>query len=578
MGQCLSGGGGGNKARKTASESVQAVHPLSKGDSDGVASRGSSNKPQSVHGPIKGYPSIPKNLDAMVAKNILGKPFEDVTEHYELQKELGRGLFGVTKVAVDKKTGEVLACKTINKRRLRSDNHEAIKQEAKILAHVSSSPHIAALKATFEDELSVHFVMEICTGGMLYDSITAKGHYSEKQAANILRQIVSIIDYLHGVGVMHRDLKLENFMLATAEENAPLKAIDFGLSTFFEPGQKFRELVGSAYYVAPEVLNRDYGPECDIWSAGVILYMLLCGVPPFWDVSEAGICEAVLRGEVDLSSDPWPTISDSAKDLITRMLEMDPFERITTKQILAHDWVRKDGVASDAPIKCPVWERVRRFVVMNKLKRTAFAFIAEHCLEPDEARQIRKKFEHFDHNQDGQITFEDLLKGLRSVNVDAPEEDIRRIFDAADVDNSGTLNFGEYASTIMVKYMDNTRIQRAFNYFDQDGDGYITMAELQAAMNVDMQPGMLEGLVQEVDTNEDGKIDFKEFTAMMMDGSDGNPNQRLEELYACAPSEKRLPLSLASRLGQSGVGQQMKSIPSMKKLSFQAPQMVDVHS
>lgn len=135
----------------------------------------------------------------------------------------------------------------------------------------------------YEDNLCVHLVMELCSGGELFDRIIQKGHYSERAAAQLIKTIVGVVEACHSLGVMHRDLKPENFLFASTAEDAPLKATDFGLSIFYKPGTKFSDLVGSPYYVAPEVLLKCYGPESDIWSAGVILYILLCGVPPFWE-------------------------------------------------------------------------------------------------------------------------------------------------------------------------------------------------------------------------------------------------------------------------------------------------------
>ncbi|XP_042474496.1 calcium-dependent protein kinase 32-like [Zingiber officinale] len=155
----------------------------------------------------------------------------------------------------------------------------------------------------------------------------------------------------HKNGVMHRDLKPENFLFGNKRENAPLKTIDFGLSVFFRPvgrltdahflptithgkGERFNEIVGSPYYMAPEVLKRNYGPEVDVWSAGVILYILLCGVPPFWAETEQGVAQAILRSNVDFKREPWPKVSDSAKDLVRHMREPDPKKRLTAQQVL----------------------------------------------------------------------------------------------------------------------------------------------------------------------------------------------------------------------------------------------------
>ena len=175
--------------------------------------------------------------------------------------------------------------------------------------------------------------MELCAGGELFTRITEKGHYSEAAAASTTRTIVNVIEACHTLGVMHRDLKPENFLLLNKRDDSPLKATDFGLSTFFTPGEVYKEVVGSAFYVAPEVLRRKYGPESDIWSAGVIVYILLSGVPPFWAETENGIFAEVLKAKVDLDSDPWPTISKEAKDLIKKMLNPVVKQRLTARQV-----------------------------------------------------------------------------------------------------------------------------------------------------------------------------------------------------------------------------------------------------
>ncbi|KAL6976648.1 Calcium-dependent protein kinase 32 [Sarracenia purpurea var. burkii] len=135
---------------------------------------------------------------------------------------------------------------------------------------------------------------------------------------------------------MHRDLKPENFLFANKKETAPLKAIDFGLSIFFKPGERFNEIVGSPYYMAPEVLKRNYGVEIDVWSAGVILYILLCGVPPFRAETEQGIAQAIIRSVIDFKRDPWPIVSENAKDLVKRMLDPDPKSRLTAQEVLGN--------------------------------------------------------------------------------------------------------------------------------------------------------------------------------------------------------------------------------------------------
>ncbi|KAJ0974531.1 hypothetical protein J5N97_016496 [Dioscorea zingiberensis] len=171
---------------------------------------------------------------------------------------------------------------------------------------------------------------------------------------------------------MHRDLKPENFLLANRDDDLSLKAIDFGLSVFFKPGQVFTDVVGSPYYVAPEVLCKHYGPEADVWTAGVILYILLSGVPPFWAETQQGIFDAVLKGVIDFDSDPWPVISNSAKDLIRKMICSLPSDRLTAHEVLCHPWICENGVAPDRALD-PAVLSIETIFCNEQIKKMAFA-------------------------------------------------------------------------------------------------------------------------------------------------------------------------------------------------------------
>ncbi|CAI5469733.1 unnamed protein product [Closterium sp. Yama58-4] len=377
--------------------------------------------------------------------------------NYLIGREIGRGLYGVVRVVMDRKTHERFACKTVDKRRMSQEQLARLRTEFDILKRVSTHQSVAALVDQYEDSTYMHFVLELCTGGTLYDVLTTASiaddasaavdrsesstspaaattstrsssgstasrssssvsgsasskRMSEARAKRVMRQLAEAVARLHAEGVVHRDLKLENIAFMDARDAGegayhpdgsthrgttssrsasassrhfpsigsasslaselsgseadsdctgsmaassapcspafsapcpPLKLLDFGLSTWHRPadGQRLTEIAGTAYYVAPEVLRKQYGSECDVWSMGVILYMMLTGSPPFWDVSEEAICSAVLAGHYDMVSAPWPSISPGAKDLVRRMLQTDPSKRITAAEILEHEWI-----------------------------------------------------------------------------------------------------------------------------------------------------------------------------------------------------------------------------------------------
>ncbi|KAL6524864.1 Calcium-dependent protein kinase 29 [Orobanche minor] len=454
---------------------------------------------------------------------ILREPYTDITSLYDLDRELGRGQFGITYLCTEKSTMLKYACKSISRTKLVTEKDiQDVKREIKILQHLTGQPNVVEFKGAYEDAKNLHLVMELCSGGELFDRITAKGSYSEKEAAGIGRQIVNVVHVCHFMGVMHRDLKPENFLMVSGDEDSPLKATDFGLSVFIESGKVYKDLVGSAYYVAPEVLRRNYGKEADVWSAGVILYILLSGFPPFWADTDKGIFEEILEGKVDLQSPPWHTISDSAKDLIDKMLTVDPNKRITAAEALDHPWLTKDGEASDKPIDSAVLLRMKQFRAMNKLKRLALKVIAEN-LSDEEIKGLKQMFNNIDTDGSGTITYDELRTGLSKLGSKLSQSEIQQLMEAADVDKNGTIEYIEFITATMHRHRldKDENLYKAFRHFDRDNNGHITRDELRQAMT---QYGMgdeatIDEVLDDVDTDKDGRINYDEFVTMMRKGT-----------------------------------------------------------
>ncbi|KAL7197396.1 hypothetical protein ACSBR2_020019 [Camellia fascicularis] len=449
----------------------------------------------------------------------------EIEQTYVLGRELGRGEFGVTYLCTDKSSGDVFACKSISKKKLRTQvDIEDVRREVEIMKHLPPHPNIVSLKDTYEDANAVHLVMELCEGGELFDRIVARGHYTERAAAAVTRTIVQVIQMCHKHGVIHRDLKPENFLFANKKETAPLKAIDFGLSVFFKPGERFNEIVGSPYYMAPEVLKRNYGPEIDVWSAGVILYILLCGVPPFWAETEQGVAQAIIRSVVDFKRDPWPKVSDNAKDLVKKMLDPDPKRRLTAQQVLDHAWIQNAKKAPNVSLGETVRARLQQFSVMNKLKKRALRVIAEH-LSVEEVAGIKKGFQLMDTNNKGKINIDELRVGLQKLGSQVPESDLQILMEAGDVDKDGHLDYGEFvAISVHLRKMGNDdHLLKAFKFFDQNRSGYIEIEELRDTLADEVETNneeVINAIMQDVDTDKDGRISYEEFASMMKAGTD----------------------------------------------------------
>ncbi|KDO63576.1 hypothetical protein CISIN_1g013181mg [Citrus sinensis] len=276
----------------------------------------------------------------------------NLSDRYVLGKQLGWGQFGVIRECSDKFTGEVLACKSIAKDRLVTvEDVRSIKLEIEIMTKLSGHPNVVDLKAVYEEEDYVHLLMELCAGGELFHRLEKYGRFSETEARVIFRHLMQVVSYCHGNGVVHRDLKPENILLATKSSSSPIKLADFGLATYIKAGQNLHGTVGSPFYIAPEVLAGGYNQAADVWSAGVILYILLSGMPPFWGKTKSKIFDAVRAADLRFPSDPWDHISASARDLIMGMLRVDPSTRLTAAEVLAHSWMEECEQVAQKPCK-----------------------------------------------------------------------------------------------------------------------------------------------------------------------------------------------------------------------------------
>ncbi|XP_061953330.1 calcium-dependent protein kinase 26-like [Populus nigra] len=268
----------------------------------------------------------------------------NLKDRYVLGEQLGWGQFGVIRVCTDKLSREVLACKSISKDRLVTlDDARSVKLEIEIMTRLSGHANVVDLKAVYEDEDYVHLVMELCAGGELFHQLEKHGRFSEAEARVLFRHLMQVVLYCHENGVVHRDLKPENILLATKSSSSPIKLADFGLATYVKPGQSLHGTVGSPFYIAPEVLAGGYNQAADVWSAGVILYILLSGMPPFWGKTKSRIFDAVRAADLRFPSDPWDHITESAKELVRGMLCTDPSQRFTSQQVLDNSWMKHDG-------------------------------------------------------------------------------------------------------------------------------------------------------------------------------------------------------------------------------------------
>jgi len=439
-------------------------------------------------------------------------------DNYDVIKQLGKGGYGKVYEVKNKKTGEIRACKHLSK--LSIKNLEKFEREINILIK-TDHPHIIKLYEIFESQRSLYLVMEECKGGEVFDKIIehiqSKQMYSEKDAANMFQQVMSSIEYCHNNGICHRDLKPENLLYLNAgnEKDNPIKVIDFGLSQIFTD-RKLKTKVGTAYYVAPEILIGDYNEKCDIWSAGVILYIFLSGDPPFNGPNDTAIYNKIAQMKFSFPEKKWKNISNEAKDLIIHMLAPEK-ERYNAKQVLAHPWFKN---ARNTPLVDLNFDPMffSDYIRGSGLKKASLLFIASR-LDENEILNLKKIFEAFDKGKDGQISIDELQQGLiqlKSSHINP--NDVFNLFKTLDADKNGRIDYTEFLAATLDKqtYLKKERLYEAFCVFDKDGSGHISKQELVDVLKTEKsQEKEIEKYIKAADKNGDGLIDYKEFLEHM---------------------------------------------------------------
>ena len=450
-------------------------------------------------------------------ENFVGETKGKLLDSYEVIKQLGKGGYGKVYEVKNIKTGEIRACKHLSK--LNIKNLDKFRREIEILKKMDH-PNIIKLYEVYESERSLYLVMEECKGGEIFDRIIKhiqeKKMYSEKDAAIIFEQVMSCIAYCHNRNICHRDLKPENLLYLNAgdEKNNRIKVIDFGLS---QACDRLKTKVGTAYYVSPEILSGTYTHLCDIWSAGVILYILLSGDPPFNGANDNEIYTKIAQMKFSFPERKWKNISNDAKDLLCHMIVPEN-ERYTAEQVLNHPWFKN---ASDVPLSSIEFNDQNlfmNFVNGSFIKKMGLMFIASR-LDENEINNLKNVFSAIDKGKDGQISFEELKKGLLEIKSShLSEEELKKVFDSIDVDKNGKIDYTEFiAATIeTANYYRQERLLEAFENFDKDGSGQISKSELLETLKAEKcQEKEVEKFIKAVDKDGNGKISIEEFMALM---------------------------------------------------------------
>eukprot|EP01017_Pseudomicrothorax_dubius_P029782 TRINITY_DN3654_c0_g3_i8.p1 TRINITY_DN3654_c0_g3~~TRINITY_DN3654_c0_g3_i8.p1 ORF type:complete len:589 (+),score=112.24 TRINITY_DN3654_c0_g3_i8:64-1767(+) len=497
--QVFSMGCHASKPPKTTTSRVvkteESVEPLSAG------------KDQIVNSPLNGLtPQRRTRREATVTS------LTNIRQVYEFApKAIGHGYFGTVRVAWMPSNPEArFAVKSIVKDKVKKESFVMLR-ELDILKSLSH-PNIVKFYETYQDEKYFHIVMEYCSGGELLERVVRDGHLRESEAAKIMRKAFSAVGYLHAKGICHRDLKPENFLFSDSSIDAEIKIIDFGLARRLEGDSKsMKTVVGTALYVAPEVLHGSYDHRCDNWSLGVILYMLLCGTPPFYAESNQQIFKLVLEGKYSLEGQNWRRVSRNAKDLISKLLVQNPDERLTALEALKHPWFTQHSTERLAAsvVDHSVLDRLKAYALATRFKREILRFTAS-TLNESELKNLKDAFKKLDLDGTGRIHVSELVFAARMCGYMTTETEVRYIVEEMSSGEAEQINHLDFLAATLdqKKFLTQEKLRSVFQYFDIDKSGFITKANLKEAM---ARRGR-----KLADDDLDEMIKFEEFYNMMV--------------------------------------------------------------
>ncbi|KAL6534665.1 cyclin-dependent serine/threonine protein kinase [Orobanche gracilis] len=481
------------------------------------------------HGSVKpNEASIPEGSECEMVVVGLDKNFgflKNFSSCYEIGEEMGRGHFGYTCSAKRKKgslKGQDVAVKVIPKSKMTTAIAiEDVRREVKMLRSLTGHKNLVQFYDAYEDEDNVYVVMELCKGGELLDHILSSGgKYSEEDAKVVIVQILSVVSYFHLQGVVHRDLKPENFLFASKDEHSPLKAIDFGLSDYVKPDERLNDIVGSAYYVAPEVLHRSYGTEADLWSIGVIAYILLCGSRPFWSRTESGIFRAILKSDPSFDESPWPSLSLDAVDFVKQLLNKDYRKRLTAAQALRSSVAGRTSRLEN-PYGYDNIQACKSLCMFFFFEKDSFKGALAKTLTTPQLGYLREQFTLLGPSKSGFISLQNYKLAMTKSATDAMKDS--RVLDYVNVVTSlqyKKLDFEEFcAASISVHQLEGLdsweqHARNAYEFFENDGNRPIIIEEL--ASELGLSPSVpVHVVLQDWIRHSDGKLSFVGFVKLL---------------------------------------------------------------
>lgn len=443
--------------------------------------------------------------------------FQDV---YRLGSIVGSGHYGEVRTCFHRDTSEFRAVKIIKKHLFKEDFKVSLLSEVAILRSLDH-PNIIRIYEFFEDDKRFYIVMEYCSGGDLFGEILKEKNFTETLAAKIMQQIFSALSYMHSKNIMHRDLKPENILIEDKKTGFNIKIIDFGFATYLK-GSNISGMVGSLYYMAPEVILGEYSLKADVWSAGTLLYILLSGVAPFTGNNDESIIAKIVSCNFVFPHNIWKHISGSAVNFIKKLLCPAQL-RYTAQEALDNLWI--DTSEFQSPINhstlVQVLQNLQTFQTSNKLNEAVRTFITTQCISVKETRILSETFKKIDKNGDGKLSLDELTEMYKeTMGEEEALKEAQKIMKQVDTDNNGYIDFTEFLKVSMdtQKIMSLENLKKAFKMFDKDDSGKISAQELKLVLTGSKASDekVWTDIISQVDFDGDGEIDLAEFQQLIL--------------------------------------------------------------
>ncbi|ETW08429.1 serine/threonine protein kinase, variant [Aphanomyces invadans] len=437
----------------------------------------------------------------------------DVFAYYKVIRELGTGAFGVVNLVQNIATGDQYAMKEIT---IGPNAKLSVLRNEINLWRGLQHPNIVRLVETYESATHIHMIMELCTGGHMLNAVkTRKQAFPEDQAKEIVRKLSSSIYYLHLKNICHRDIKLENILYETDQDGSDVKLCDFGASTLFRNGVLMQTVLGSVVYMAPEFLEGQYTQACDMWSLGVVMYMLLSNSMPFHGNTEEELIESIFAAKVSFEDEVWKDVSLEAKSLIKKLLNPTVAERYSSLQVLRHPWIAS-AKTNNLPTQDidRIITQLSEYASFSRMKRAALLAVA-FCSPSIDTTAIRKAFDQLNVLHNGVLTLLDLEQA--SLTDQYPTVDFQKIFQSLDIENSNQVNFLEFVSATMTVNLQSEKVLRkAYGLFSPDETkGGITEASLGRVLGCDFDEASVKEMIRTADVNKDGAVNYNEFVNLL---------------------------------------------------------------